>query len=152
MRTLTRLAPLAAAVLLLGCAALSSRTSVPAGHAERLGSMPVSCLECHEDETSGALKPFDAFNHTNTFLLRHGVLAGQGQNLCASCHRADFCLDCHAGDELGTGLRKGSRPDRAVPHRGDYLVSHRIDGKLDPGSCVRCHGNRNSERCLACHK
>jgi hypothetical protein len=29
---------------------------------------------------------------------------------------------------------------------------HRIEGKLDPASCYRCHGRANNERCVACHK
>jgi len=36
---------------------------------------------------------------------------------------------------------------RVMPHRGDYTVTHRIDGRLDPGSCYRCHGNRNDVKC-----
>jgi hypothetical protein len=26
-----------------------------------------------------------------------------------------------------------------MPHTGDYLSRHRIDGRLDPVSCRRCH-------------
>ena len=37
----------------------------------------------------------------------------------------------------------GDRPDRVLQHRGDYIVLHQIDGRLDPGSCFRCHGNKN---------
>ena len=49
-------------------------------------------------------------------------------------------------------VKMGDRPDRMAPHRGDYLVTHRIDGRLDPGSCFRCHGNKNDGRCRQCHK
>jgi hypothetical protein len=48
--------------------------------------------------------------------------------------------------------KMGDRPDRRAPHRGDYLIAHRIDGRLDPGSCFRCHGNKNDSRCRQCHK
>jgi hypothetical protein len=29
---------------------------------------------------------------------------------------------------------------------------HRIDGKVDPASCYRCHGRTNNEKCIICHK
>jgi hypothetical protein len=46
----------------------------------------------------------------------------------------------------------GDRPDRMVPHRGDYMTQHRIDGKLDPASCYKCHGRGNNKICLNCHR
>ena len=55
-------------------------------------------------------------------------------------------------DELTPNTKMGDRPDRRAPHRGDYLVAHRIDGRLDPGSCFRRHGNKNDGRCKQCHK
>jgi hypothetical protein len=48
--------------------------------------------------------------------------------------------------------RYGNRPDREFQHRGNYITLHKIEGKLDPASCYRCHGRANNERCIACHR
>lgn len=139
--------------LLGGCAAVSTTPSVPPKHPEELGPWRADCAECHSDLSTGALKPYASFKHSNIFIRGHGGYAAQGQNLCASCHGPSFCQGCHTRkDELKPNVRMGDRPDMMLPHRGDYIVLHRIDGRLDPGSCFRCHGNKNDARCRACHK
>ncbi len=143
-----------ALALFAGCAVISKSASVPPKHPEDLAAWPrVDCRECHSDLSTGALKPYASFRHSPPFVRYHGLYARQGQNLCASCHAPSFCQGCHAvREELKPNVRMGDRPDLTLPHRGDYLVQHRIDGRLDPGSCFPCHGNRNDLRCLACHK
>lgn len=136
-----------------GCSAVSQTPSVPPKHPEELPAGRVDCLECHNDVSTGALKPYASFRHSRVFFDSHGTYARQGQNLCAACHAPAFCQTCHAGkEELKPNVKLGDRPDRRAPHRGDYLVTHRIDGRLDPGSCFRCHGNKNDARCRQCHK
>ncbi|MDA8178970.1 MAG: cytochrome C [Desulfobacteria bacterium] len=139
--------------LLFGCSAVSRTPSVPPKHPEDLPRGRVDCLECHEDVSTGALKPYAAFRHSRVFIDSHGTYARQGQNLCASCHAPAFCQTCHAGkEEIKPNVKMSDRPDRMAPHRGDYLVTHRIDGRIDPGSCFRCHGNKNDAKCRQCHK
>lgn len=138
--------------LVLGCAG-AVRKETPARHPEELTREDTDCLECHDNDLTGTLKPYGTFRHTTSFLQRHGSYAMQGQDLCNSCHGEPLCLECHATNDLLTpALKRADRPDRDLPHRGDYIVQHRIDGRVDPGSCVRCHGNRNNEKCAACHK
>lgn len=141
-------------VSIAGCSLLSGTPSVPAKHPENLaGSTRVDCRECHSDLSTGALKPYDSFRHTTAFVRYHGLYARQGENLCRSCHGASFCQGCHARkEELLPSTRRGDRPDLSLPHRGDYIVLHRMDGRVDPGSCFRCHGNKNDARCRACHR
>jgi len=87
------------------------------------------------------------------FINQHPMYASQGQNLCASCHAPSFCQTCHnREDELKPNTKMGDRPGRVLPHRGDYIVLHQIDGRLDPGSCYRCHGNKSDAQCRACHR
>jgi hypothetical protein len=139
--------------LLFGCSSVSQTPSVPPKHPEDLPTGRVDCLECHKDVSSGALKPYANFRHSGVFINSHGTYARQGQNLCSSCHKPEFCQTCHAGkEELKPNTKMGDRPDRKAPHRGDYTVTHRIDGRLDPGSCYRCHGNKSDSRCKQCHK
>ena len=137
--------------IILGCAG-TDRKAAPARHPEELTGREADCLECHDNDLTGTLKPYGTFRHTNLFLQRHGSYAMQAQDLCNSCHGEPLCLECHATkDEMTPALRRGDRPDRELPHRGDYIVQHQIDGRVDPGSCVRCHGNRNDGKCVQCH-
>ena len=139
--------------LVIGCSAVSKTASVPAKHPEDLPPGRVDCLECHKDLSTGAMKPYETFRHSAVFIGDHGTYARQGQNLCSSCHAPAFCQTCHAGKEdLKPNVKMGDRPDRMAPHRGDYVVAHRIDGRLDPGSCYRCHGNKSDVKCKQCHK
>lgn len=136
-----------------GCAAVSDTASVPPVHPEELRAGQHDCLECHEDVSTGALKAYATFRHSSVFVREHGGYAKQGQALCASCHGPAFCQGCHARkEELKPNTRAGDRPDLFLPHRGDYVVLHQIDGRLDPGSCFRCHGNKQDARCRACHR
>jgi len=139
-------------ILVWGCVGNIQRDYVPVMHPEDVSGGPADCLECHDNETGPALKPYATFVHTAAFLRQHGFYSSQNQDLCTSCHKVSFCQDCHAtDDELRPSVKSGNRPDRTFPHRGDYIIQHRIDGRLDPGSCVSCHARRNSSTCLSCH-
>lgn len=136
-----------------GCAALSPRAVVPATHPEEVARGPVDCGECHEPGLTGALKPYGEFRHTAVFVVRHGAYALRGQDLCASCHPDPFCLSCHPfRSGLAPDIRRGDRPDLSAPHRGDYLSQHPLDARVDPGSCLRCHGRAGNRTCARCHK
>jgi hypothetical protein len=136
-----------------GCSVLSTKASVPPKHPEELTGLRADCAECHADVSTGALKSYAAFKHTTVFVKQHGFYARQGQNLCDSCHKASYCAECHSRRPgMAPSVRNADRPDRMTPHRGDYVMQHRIDGRVDPGSCVRCHGNKANGGCRACHK
>lgn len=131
----------------------AKETSLPASHPEALGEGRVSCTECHEDQMKGVLKPFANFNHSTDFILNHKMYAVQNNQLCNSCHKMSFCNDCHASrDTMKPATKNGDRPDRMMPHRGDYMTQHKIDGKIDPMSCYKCHGRSNNKVCTECHK
>lgn len=137
----------------VGCAQIKTLPSYPVWHPEELASGAVSCSECHEDQAKGTMKAFSSFNHTPAFVKNHRFYAASDDRLCATCHRASFCADCHTHQvELKPSVKYGNRPDRQMPHRGDFLTLHKIEGKLDPGSCYRCHGRGNNERCIVCHR
>jgi len=156
---MTRRVPFSAVIgavliaLFVGCSAVSQTPSVPPKPPEELPAGRVDCLECHQDVSTGALKPYATFRHSGVFINAHGTYARQGQNLCSSCHAPAFCQTCHARkEEMKPNVKMGNRPDRMAPHRGDYLVTHRIDGRIDPGSCFRCHGNKSDAQCRQCHR
>ena len=107
---------------------------------------PVMCSECHKDGR-------DLLDHSSDFITRHKFIAAQQKNVCDMCHKESFCADCHAHkEELTPSDKYKDSPERSLPHRGDYITQHQIDGKINPASCFRCHGRNNNRRCLACHR
>ena len=139
-------------VLLLGGLNLAAAASeLPASHPEELPNGRPICTDCH-DQTGGVIA-FKRYNHTVYFTDNHGLEARQNEEVCAMCHRQSFCTDCHGvGVELKPSLKNQSDTYRRSPHRGEYLSRHRIEGRIDPTSCFRCHGKpRSAERCVRCH-
>ena len=140
-------------VILAACAQMKALPSLPDSHPEALASGPVSCAECHQDEQRGTMKAFSSFNHSPSFVTNHRFYASGDDRLCSTCHKASFCADCHTNRvEMKPSVKYGNRPDRMMQHRGNYLTLHKIEGKLDPASCYRCHGRANNERCVTCHR
>jgi len=125
--------------------ACATTASLPAKHPAEVQGMPL-CSECHTD-WRGSL------DHRQDYISRHKFYAAQQKRTCELCHAESFCADCHANkEELKPSDKYKNAPERSMPHRGDYLNQHRIDGKLNPASCFPCHGRQNNERCKECHK
>lgn len=145
---------LTAVTALTACTTLlSQEKSLPAAHPEALGEKRVLCSECHDEQTKGTIKPLVSFSHTPAFIKDHRIYAGSGDRLCSVCHAVSFCNDCHSTkNEIKPSLKLGNRPDRELIHRGDFMTRHRIEGKIDPASCYRCHGRTNNEQCRSCHR
>jgi hypothetical protein len=132
----------------------SPEASITLSHPEALPEGRPVCSDCHgEQQLKGTLKPYTVFNHTQLFIKDHRFSAGRDEKICGVCHATSFCNDCHANElEIKPSLKLGNRPDRELIHRGDFLTRHKIEGKIDPTSCYRCHGRTNNEQCLACHR
>lgn len=127
--------------------------NMPEKHPIELTDRPI-CSDCHpSDEDKIMNKPFKTFNHTGDYIKRHKYYASQSSNLCSICHKTSFCTNCHSyKEELLPSVKESIKPERWLPHRNNYLFRHRIDGKIDPTSCFRCHGRQNNQRCKKCHK
>jgi hypothetical protein len=142
---------LAIMLLVAACAGLQTQSKLSARHptAAELGVTPKVCTDCHQ----GDEVPYSRYVHTADFGLHHRPEAAQGEAVCAMCHQTSFCNDCHATRvELKPSLKNQSETYRSAPHRGDYLSRHRIDGRVDPTSCFRCHGNpKSAKNCARCH-
>ena len=133
---------LAGAILLGACAGPKSTVVV---HPEKVTELPI-CTSCHNAERA-------ASNHDARWMKTHGAVALRDQRTCEMCHQISSCADCHGNkEEIKPSDKRPSRFDPAIPHRGDYLTQHRVDGRLDPASCFPCHGRKNQERCRVCHK
>ncbi len=139
--------------LLTACVSLKGGLELPARHPAEaeLPPGPPSCTDCHEARSEELA--FERYNHTPYFMDNHRQQAYQSEQLCSICHQSSFCNNCHAVRvELKPSIRNQTDNDRRMPHRGDYLSRHRIDGRIDPTSCFRCHGNpKTSRTCVACH-
>ena len=132
--------------LLYACA---NTTSLPRIHPEDVraqGNALPNCADCHTDSWS-------ALNHrAPDFMSKHRYYAASTRQACNSCHHESFCTDCHANKEdIKPSDKFSNAPERSLPHRGDYLTQHRIDGKINPVSCVKCHGRTSNARCASCH-
>jgi hypothetical protein len=139
--TLTMLAT-ALAVVLFACV---QTASMAIKHPVEVEKMPI-CADCHADWRA-------SMNHTADFSTRHKFYAAQQKQVCDICHVEAFCADCHANkEEIKPSDKYKDSPERTMPHRGDYLTQHKIDGRINPASCFPCHGRQNNERCKACHK
>lgn len=125
--------------------ACAGTTSVARVHPEAVTGLP-DCTECHSDSWS-------ALNHKAVdFMAKHKYYASS-KFACAACHQESFCADCHAHkEEIKPSTKFGDAVERNLPHRGDYLTQHKIDGKLNPASCAKCHGRQNNEGCKTCHR
>ncbi len=130
------------AAVLVSCAV---HQSMAPKHPMEVAAMPI-CSECHTDWRS-------AFDHRQDFLRTHKFNAGRQKQTCGVCHADSFCSDCHANkEEIKPSDKYKDAPGRSMPHRGDYLNQHKIDGKINPASCFPCHGRQNNERCRVCHR
>jgi hypothetical protein len=124
--------------------------SIPLRHPDEEKDLR-TCTDCHDrSDTSFA---YQRFNHTPGFGEKHHRLARTGQSVCEMCHRPSDCTACHGvGVELKPSLRHHGDTRGYRPHRGDYLTRHRIDGRIDPTKCFRCHGAPKTARtCVRCH-
>ena len=133
------------------CAVFRADFLPPGLHPEPLAAKRPQCTDCH-DKTDEYF-PYMKFNHDLFFVENHRVQALSGKSSCTMCHKDSFCSECHGGRlELKPSIRKPGDTHRRIPHRGDYLTRHQIEGRINPVSCYRCHGNPgNAERCAKCH-
>jgi hypothetical protein len=76
--------------------------------------------------------------HGPDFLERHKSVAGADSAFCASCHKEDFCVDCHDGRVRPRNI-----------HPNDYLSMHPVDARMNSERCTSCH--RQQSFCLDCH-
>jgi len=131
--------------LTAGLFTCAKNPSITRWHPVGMDVKPV-CSECHRDEKA-------ALDHRSDFNRRHKFYAVQQEQVCANCHKPSFCADCHINREkLKASDKFKDAPERTLPHRGDYLNQHRIDGRVNPVLCFKCHGRQSNQQCRVCHR
>jgi hypothetical protein len=133
-------------LMLSGTYVYAKTASIVKKHPVEVTSMP-NCRDCHTDK-------WQAFNHqAPTFFEKHRYYAQDQRLACAACHKDSYCSDCHAHrEEIKPSDKYAGSPTRNLPHRGDFLSQHMIDGQINPASCAKCHGRQNNEGCKVCHR
>lgn len=114
--------------------------SIVEGPRRALGGASTEQMATHF--SSGTLLPSRALGgaaHDAEFLRRHKAVAAADSRMCATCHKEEFCADCHDGRV---------RP-RSI-HPNDYLSMHAIDARQMTQNCQSCH--REQSFCLGCHQ
>ncbi len=136
-----------AALLLSFFFACATTSSIERKHPVEVSTRPI-CSDCHDDWRS-------SMDHSAEYINRHKYDAAQQHQTCEICHTESFCADCHAHkEEIKSSDKYINQPDRSLsmPHPGDYISQHRIDGKINAASCFPCHGRQNNARCIVCHR
>jgi hypothetical protein len=109
------------------------------------------CVGCHERSGVGARRsdfvsgdPLRRF-HPAGFGAEggHGREARRNLQSCTSCHREDFCVQCHSAGAVGAGA------PRINPHPPGWRGSARCEAlaKRNRRMCLRCHIGEDEARC-----
>lgn len=124
----------------------------------------INCETCHTNFTS--LVPDD--HRAGEFKKDHAKITRLGMQdvRCASCHREQFCQDCHVGDELknfsGARERAVDPSPRASTkdspkqlrvqqvHSLNYRYTHGIEAQSKTLDCGTCHQAQSF--CAECHE
>jgi hypothetical protein len=139
------------AVGILACAATRETWRLPDRHPDVDQEDLRFCMECHEESDENIR--YSRYSHTPLFAENHRSTAQQNPAVCSMCHAPRFCGTCHGvGIELKPSVKDPTGTFKRTPHRGDYLARHRVDGRIDPVSCRRCHGSpKTVASCSSCH-
>lgn len=135
--------PLSAAFLFL----LAAAGILPAAedHTSYRSMTLPECNSCHEDSD---VPP----NHVVGWNVEHALLAQKEVKNCSTCHRQDFCNECHQGGGVDAKLHvANTRGTDYVPrsHRGGFIETHPFAALDAPRSCEKCHAERFCQDCHA---
>jgi len=86
-------------------------------------------------------------NHrASDFYLKHKFYGAQQKFACASCHQESFCADCHAaGFEIKRAINSRTPLNGRSRTAEITLAGTGLEGRIDPASCLKCHGRQNNE-------
>ncbi|MEK6608832.1 MAG: hypothetical protein AABZ30_14320, partial [Myxococcota bacterium] len=106
------------------------------------------CDTCHARPPTGRMPQASFFSHDGDWRRRHQDVAKTKGDVCGSCHDATFCLDCHERDAPAVpSAIYAEQPGRAAFHRGWFLDRHAYEARVEPASCLRCHGRTSCDSC-----
>lgn len=115
------------------------------------GGAESDCRTCHLTEPDGTLRvnfPSGSLlpptwmrgaAHTADFIYRHRFAAAEDAKLCSSCHKEEYCVECHDGRVRPRSF-----------HPNDWLSMHSVAALQDSPRCTSCHNEQTF--CLSCHQ
>ncbi len=98
----------------------------------------VSCQECHSQRRVMPSTHGPDFIHSHAEQARTSEAAMRASQSCNTCHKNNFCQNCHEGDNL----------DRTT-HPLNYAFTHSLDAQGQERECAACHTDRSF--CNDCH-
>lgn len=129
------------------------------GIGRRVEGASHACTSCHLAAADGSLPQERAgqlflpprwmhgMDHDRDFMVRHRWLGADHASLCAECHTARECEDCHDG-RVDPSSRQPRRHRQTV-HPGDYLHAHSTEARRNEPECSACHTVQRF--CTECH-
>jgi hypothetical protein len=107
------------------------------------------CVACHArsgvgaDQRASDFVPGDpqrAYHPPGWTMAGHGMEARRNIRQCASCHREQFCVDCHSSQMGTVGVN---------PHPPGWAFSNRCESlrRKAARTCLRCHIDQAEVRC-----
>jgi hypothetical protein len=107
------------------------------------------CEACHRDLEDTSTLPQSHLAHDGDWLREHGARAAASGDLCQSCHREQFCAECHGKTApVLPATRRFADPFAPSVHRAGFAARHALEARAEPGACTTCH---SADRCAACH-
>lgn len=111
-----------AAVLFLGFG--FTHISLAPRYKDYTNPEPGWCAVCHKTPAS----------HADQWTINHGVAALYDRANCITCHKSDYCTDCHK--------------KKPASHDSNWAVAHMTGARKDGRGCYECHA---SNYCTDCH-
>ncbi len=125
----------------MDCSACHRQQSFCVSCHERAGVTPASRgSEFVSDDPSRRFHPAGWADEGLMGPDHHGFAARRNIRTCVSCHREQFCVDCHSGQPGGMGIS---------PHPPGFALSRscRSLRARNPRMCLRCHISPDEVRC-----
>ncbi len=111
-----------------------------------------ACLACHSEKELADTPLGPTRTHTGSWPRLHGSESASPGAQCRSCHDASFCVECHAGGEIGPDLRKQVGRLNLPPrnHTARFTITHPLKAQ---GNGVRaCRSCHQDSFCNDCHQ
>ncbi len=107
------------------------------------------CDACHKGLEDSNTLPETHLAHDGDWLREHGTRAASSGDLCQSCHRDEFCAECH-GKTVAVlpATAHFADPMATTIHRAGFASRHALEARAEPGACTTCH---SPDRCASCH-
>ena len=108
-----------------------------------------TCSACHRGLEDTTMLPQSHLAHDGDWLREHGTRAASSGDVCQTCHREQFCAECHGKTVAALpATLHFSNPFAPSVHRAGFTARHALEARAEPGACATCH---SPDRCASCH-